>query len=903
MTLREMWRRVAFWRRREALERELRDEIQAHVELLAHDLEHEGLSPAEALAAARRQVGNAGRVREESRDFWGFPAVDIVLQDLRYALRALVRSPGFTGTVVVTLALGIGANAAMFGVIDRLMFRPFPYMREPAQVNRVYLQTLFRGRVRTNSTIPYTRYLDLKRFTTTFSQYAALSEWRVAVGTGDEARVRKIAGVSASFFDFFDARPVVGRFFVAAEDSVPLGALVAVLSHAFWMTEFGGRDVTGQTLQVGSLPYTLIGVAPEGFVGTVSGRQPDLFVPVTTVPANIDRSNRSAYFVDYRWDWVDVMVRRKSGVSEAMASANLTSALIQSRNAARAVNPAVLPDSVARPRAIASALKDAAGPDAGLESRTLLWVTGVAGIVLLIACANVANLMFARVLRRRREIAVRLALGVSKRRLVAQFLTESLLLAALGCIGGLVVAQWAGVAIRRLLLPEGSPFNLMADWRTLSVAAGCAVSAAVLTAFGPAVLATRADLAASLKAGVREGTYHRSRTRSALLIVQGALSVVLLVGAGLFVRSLHNVLAIPLGFDATPVLEVIPDFRGLQTDSATTVAVRRRLLAAAQALPGVEYAARVNTHLFFNNSTDLRVSGVDSVARLGRFNFQMSTPDYFKVMRTRIVRGRAFTDADREGTPPVVVVSEAMARVLWPGRDPIGQCIQVGWGAPGSADTKPCTTVVGVAEDAAHQSLTDNERFVYYLAVDQQSPASASTFLLRMAGPNPSAQIERVRHELQKVMPGQGFVVVRPVQEVVDDQSRSWRLGATMFVAFGGLALLVAAVGLYGVIGYNVARRMHELGVRIALGAQSRDVVRLVVGQGISFAFAGVAIGLGLALVAARWIQPLLFQQSARDPVTYAAVGGLIVLVGLVASAVPAMRASRADPNSALRSD
>jgi predicted permease len=903
MTLREMWLRAAFWRRRDALERDLRDEIQAHVELLAHDLEHEGLPPAEALAAARRQVGNVGRLREQSRDFWGFPAIDVVLQDLKYALRGLRRSPGFTATVIITLGLGIGANAAMFGVIDRLMFRPFPYMGEPAQVNRVYLQTMYRGRLRTHSTIPYTRYLDLKRATNAFSQYAAVSEWRLAVGTGDAARVRKVAGVSASFFDFFDARPVLGRFFVAAEDSVPEGTLVAVISHAFWTAEFGRRDVTGQTLQVGSLVYTLIGVAPEGFVGTVGGRPPDVFIPVTTVPANIDRSNRTTFFVDYRWDWIDVLVRRKPGVSEATASGNLTNAFIQSRNAARAVNPAVLPDSVAHPRALASALKDAAGPDAGLESRTLLWVTAVAAIVLLIACANVANLMFARVLRRRREIAVRLALGVSKRRLIVQFLTESVLLAALGCIGGLIVAQWGGVAIRRLLLPQGSPFDLMTDWRTLVVAGGCALSAAVLTAVGPAILATRADLAGSLKAGAREGTYHRSRTRSALLIVQGALSVVLLVGAGLFVRSLRNVLAIPLGFDAVPVIEVISDFRGLEMDSATTVAVRRRLLATAQAIPGVEYAARVNSRLFFNNSADLRVPGVDSVARLGRFNFQLSTPDYFKVMRTRIVRGRAFTDADGERAPPVALVSEAMAKALWPGRDPIGQCIQVGWGDAGSADGKPCTTVIGVAEDVAHAGLTDNERFMYYLSSEQQAPAWASTLLLRMSGPDASAQVERVRRELQRAMPGQGFVVVRPLQEIVDDQRRSWRLGATMFVAFGGLALVVAAVGLYGVIGYNVAQRMHELGVRVALGAQSADVARLVVGQGVAFALTGVAIGLGLALVAARSIQPLLFQQSARDPATYAAVGGLIIMVGFLASAVPALRATRADPNVALRSD
>jgi putative ABC transport system permease protein len=375
------------------------------------------------------------------------------------------------------------------------------------------------------------------------------------------------------------------------------------------------------------------------------------------------------------------------------------------------------------------------------------------------------------------------------------------------------------------------------------------------------------------------------------------------VGAGLFIASLDNVLAIPLGYDARPVLEVIPDFRGFQMDSLTRIAVRRRLLAAAQALPGVEHAARVNSQLFGTNTADLRVPGIDSVARLGRFNFQLSTPDYFNVMRTRIVRGRALSDADREGTPPVTVVSEAMARVLWPGKDAIGQCIHVGWGAAGAADHTPCTTVVGIAEDAAQQSITDDQRFMYYLSVDQQAPEWVSTLLLRMSGPSAAAHVERVRRELSREMPGQGFVVVRPLQEIVDDQRRSWRLGATMFVAFGGLALVVVAVGLYGVIGYNVAQRMHELGVRVALGAQARDVATLVMGQGISFAVAGVAIGTVLALAAAPWLQPLLFQQSARDPATYSAVAATVILVAVVASAVPALRAARADPNAALRSD
>ncbi|HEV8365038.1 MAG TPA: ADOP family duplicated permease [Gemmatimonadaceae bacterium] len=903
MTPREVWLRLTAWMRRDDLSRELAEELQTHIDLLARDFEQQGMSRADAVTAARRQLGNVGGLREASRDYWGFPAIEAVLQDLRYSVRGLVRSPGFTTTVVVTLGLGIGANAAMFAVIDRLMFRPYPYMRDPGSVNRVYFQATNRERRLTFSTMPYTRYLDLQRNTTSFAQVAAISEWRLAVGIGQNTRVRKVAGVSASFFGFFDVQPARGRFFGASEDVTPLGSTAAVLSYGFWQSEFGGRDMIGEQLQIGAMPYTIIGVAPKGFVGAVSGRVPELFVPVTTIPANIEPWSRDTYFTLYNWDWVDMLVRRKPGVSEAAASAQLTTAYIRSRNAQRASNPRMLSDSVARPRAIADAVRDAA-VDPGPESRVLLWVSGVAFIVLLIACANVANLMLARMLRRRREIALRVALGVGRGRLVVQFLVEGVLLSVLGGVAALFVAQWGGAGIRALLLPEGSAFNMATDWRTMAVAGACALVAALLTVVGPALLATRANLSATLKAGVREGTYRSSRLRSSLLVMQAALSVALLVGAGLFVRSLNNVLNIPLGYDASRVIDIYPDFRGLELDSASHVAVRRRLLTTAQEIPGVVAAARVNSRIFGTSTAALRVPGIDSVQRLGRFNLQITTPGYFAVMRTRILRGRGFDSRDGEGSVPTVVVSQAMARALWPGHEALGQCIQVSWNSMEQIENPPCTTVIGIAEDAAYQDVTDEERFVYYLNVDQLDPGWISSILVRMSGAGDiEPEVERVRRAMQAAMPGLGFVVVRPLQEVVDDRRRSWRLGATLFVAFGGLALVVAAVGLYGVIGYNVAQRMHELGVRIALGARSSAILRLVLSQGLAFAAAGVGIGLAIALAASSWLEPLLYKQSPRDPATYAAVGAVMVAVALAASAVPAFRAVRADPNRALRSE
>ncbi len=900
--LREILGRVRAWWRRDELDRELAAELEAHAELLARDLERDGLSPGEALAAARRQLGNVTGLREQGRDAWGFPAFERLSQDVRYALRSLRRAPGFAIAAIITLGLGIGANTAMFGVIDRLMFRPFPYLRDPGTAHLVYIQTSYQGSPSVNTTLPFTRYLDLKRETSQFAAIAAISEWRLGVGGGGEdVRVRKVAGVSSEFWDFFDAPPARGRYFGASEDSMPMGAQVAVLSYALWRNDHDADDVVGRTLKVGKLDYTVIGVAPEGFVGTANGGAPDVFVPITTIPTNLGPWNQHTYFNAYNWDWTMVLVRRKAGVSTERASLDLTQAYIRSRAAARAINPRVLPDSLVHPRATVGPVKQAAGPGAGLESKVLLWVTGVAVVVLLIACASVANLMLARVIRRRREITVRLALGVTRGRLAAQFITESLVLALLGGVAGVVIAQWSGVAIRGLLLPEGSPFNLAEDWRTLGVALGCALCCTLVTAVGPAVVARRTDLAAMLKSGVRGGA-ERSRLQRGLLVFQVSLSVVLLVGAGLFVRSFGNARDLPLGYDPRPVLEVVSDFRGLELGDGAGAIARRRLLADAQALPGVRYAAGVNSRLFATNTAELRVPGIDSVSALGRFNFQMSTPEYFQVLQIRLLRGRGIEASDVEGTPLVAVVSEAMGSALWPGRDPIGQCIHVGFGER-PADTQPCTTIVGVAENTRQQNLEGDPMFMYYLPSEQLFPGQQAMMLLRMAVPNAATEMERVRRELTRAMPGDGFVVVQPLQQRIDDRQRSWRLGATLFVAFGALAFVVAIVGLYGVISYDVAGRMHELGVRVALGAPPGRVVRLVVARGVRLTLAGVTIGLALALLASRWVQPLLFQQSATDPPVYALIGGTMLAVAVAASLLPAMRAARADPITSLRAE
>jgi putative ABC transport system permease protein len=899
--MREWIVRIADWLRRDRLDQELQEELRFHRQQLERDAISSGASLEEAPYEARRRLGSVTRITEASRERWSLPSLDLVVQDVRYAIRGLRRSPVFAATAIVTLALGIGANAAMFGIVDRLMFRPHAYLRDPGSVHRIYLvDTRPRGRLILAGGVEYLRYLDLKRQTNSFSRMAVFNHPVVAVGVGESARERVIATVSGSFWDFFDARPVLGRFFTVAEDSTPRGADVVVLGHSFWKSEFGGRNVIGERLVVGAISATIIGVAPPGFTGVSDNIEPAAYVPVTLFAAATWSGDGTSWFTDYSIGWLAVMARRKAGVSVEAATADASRAYWNSWEAERQMDASLHPADSARPAAFVSAMKTAAGPDPGLEARTSLWLLGVAGIVLIIACANVANLILTRSIQRQREVAVRLALGVSRRRLALQTLTESLLLSCLGSLAGLVVAHWGGAAIRRLLLSrQNLPLETFTDWRTLGVVVAVALIAALVTGAAAAAFAGRGDLAASLKAGSREGTYRRSPTRTALLVVQGALSVVLLVGAALFVSSLNNVRDMRMGYDAENTLIVRRNLRGLTLDSAQLVASRRVMLQTAQAIPGVEHAAWMSSvPLASTSSTRLFVPGVDSISRFGQFSYQLATADFFNAIGTRIRLGRGFTDADRDGAPQVAVVSESMARTLWPGQTALGRCIKV------RSDTMPCTTIVGVAEDIVQREtqMGATPRLHYYLPIDQFNPQGGNYVLLRTRA-KAATQAEIVRRAFQAIMPGQSYVTVSSLNDGVEGVQRSWRVGATLFMAFGVLALAVAAVGMYGVVAYNVTQRMHELGVRVALGARRADIVRLVVGQSARFALAGVIIGCVLALLSTRWIEPLLFRQSARDPAIYATVGFIMLAVALVAAAAPAIRAMRADPNTALRAE
>jgi predicted permease len=829
------------------------------------------------------------------------PRWDALTQDLRYAIRGLRNRPGFALAVVLTLALGIGANAAMFSVVDRLLFRPPPLLRDPALVHRVYLARNTRSGSFAGSGVQYARYRDLTNWSHSFARTAEFTPRKLAIGVGAEAREMQVGAVTASFFGFFDAPPVLGRYFTAAEDTTPAGAPVAVLGYGYWRTAYGGRrDVLGQTLQIGATVYTVIGVAPRGFAGLWPAEPPAAYVPITAYGAEVAtmfRLRGETWWDTYHLTWASMLAERKPGVSVAAASADLTQAFLRSYEVQASIDHGMTPAAIAKPHAIAASVLSERGPNESSEAKVATWVGGVALIVWLIACANVANLLLARALRRRREIAVRIALGVSRARLVSQLLTESVLLALLAGAAGVLVAQLGGEVLRAQLLPRSAPAGVLTDPRTLLFAGVAALVAGFLTGLAPVLQARRADLTGDLKAGVREGGVVRSRQRVALLVLQGALSVVLLVGAGLFVRSLRNVQKLPLGYDVDPVLIVDLQMRGVTLDSAARVTLRNRLLEEASAIPGVTHAARrVTVPFYWTWNTDLHVAGIDSVSRLGEFDLNAVSPDYFATMGTRILRGRGLGAGDVDGAPRVMVVGASMAKALWPGQEALGQCVRVG------SDTVPCTTVVGIAQDIKTQELTgEGKYFFYYLSAAQFGTDQGGLFV-RSAGPAMAIQ-ETVRRRLQPLMPGASYVTATPLADILGGQTRSWRLGATLFTVFGALALALAAIGLYGVIAYNVGQRTQEMGVRIALGAGVRDVVRLVVSEGMRLALVGVALGGAIALVVSRWIKPLLFQVSPRDPVVFGSVAAGLLAVAALASFVPARRAARTDPMQALRTE
>ena len=891
-------RRLKHWWRFAANRGALEEELSFHREAIERDLIARGHSPAEARDAARRAMGNETMMREASRAVWLWPSLEATWQDAKGTIRGLRRSPAFTAGVMLTFALGVGANTAMFSLIDRLMLRPPPLLRDAASAHRVYLYRTAGNGIEGTTGGQVARYADLARFTNSFSAVAGHELRRLAVGVGQDARELRVAIVTANFFEFFDAPPAAGRYFVPEEDAPPAGAPVAVLSYAAWQNRYAGSaDAIGARLQIGAVVYTIIGVAPERFVGLWPFTPPVAFIPVAPFAASVIGSDWPTTYTSSFG--LETLVRRRPGVTVDVASADLLQAFLRSIRA-ESDDEVRAEERIAaiRPRALAGPVLLERGPERSDVARVATLLGGVTVIVLLIACANVANLLLARALNRRREIAVRLALGVGRVRLLSQMLTESMLLAVAGSALGIAVAVWLSATLTASFLPGSERPPVAGDPRTLGFVVIVGLAVGVVSGLLPLWQARRLTITDDLKSGARTGTYQRSLARSVLLVGQGALSLVLLVGAGLFVRSLRNVADVPLGFDADSVLMVETEMRDVMLDSVQAVALRRRLLAAATTVPGIEHATLRRSEPFGGMSAGpLHVAGIASTQQFGRFERNAVSEDYFRTMGTRLLRGRGIERRDVAGAPLVMVIGASMGKVLWPGQDPLGKCVRIG-----SVNTVPCTYVVGVAEDIQIRSFEAETRLFYYYVPSAQWDPHEGGLFVRTSG-NPRRFIEPLRRRLQEEMPGSSYVTVERLGQLVEQESRSWMLGATVFTAFGALALLLAAVGLYSVIAYSVAQRKQELAVRVALGATASNVMRLVVGDGLRFAVSGVVVGGALALLAGRWIAPLLFHQSPRDPVVFGSVAAALLVVAILASAIPAFRGARADPNLALRAE
>ena len=880
------------------VETEVSDELSFHLDSRVEELVRIGWSPGDARAQAVREFGDVAdarseltridrtRVRQRRRS----DLFDAARQDLRLTFRTLRREPGFASAVIFTLALGIGLNSVMFSITDRLMFRPPEHVVAPEQVKRLYFSTRGRGGEVTPGRA--TTYVDYKALSEIkfFESTAAYFETDGTLGRGADAREIRWSLATANFFPTLGVKPHLGRFYTEAEDRAGVAEPVVVLSYPFWQQQFGGeRSALGRTLELGTMKYTVIGVAPKGFAG-MELKGVDVYMPLSVVAA----ANFGPEFDKTRnMRWLRVIARLRPDATLEQVNAAASARYVTD-------NPDVRGDSSARVTAesiiLAQGPKDW-GNEAPSTGRIAVWLSGVSLVVLIIACANVINLLLARAARRGREVGIRVALGVSRLRLLTHFLTETMVLACLGGLTGLLLARWGGSLVRSLLLPDIDWTAGTIDRRTLTYAGVLVLLSGLTAALAPALHSLRTNLLSVLKSGAREGG-GRSRTRTALVTLQATLCVVLLVGSGLFVRSLLNVRNLEKGFDPSRVVALSWDLDVLGLEGVEADRFYREAAERARQLPAVANAAVSMTVPFWSAiTTQLRAEGVDSIPADGTPLYNGVLPGYFETMGTRILRGRAFLEGEGKPGRLAAVIDEAMARKFWPGQDPIGKCLYIG----ASVDRNGCSPIVGVVETMLNGSLEGGE-MMYYVPLDFLRASDFRALMVRLDGDR-GAALAQLHQAMQTVRPGLPAVRMRLLGDLLAPHVRPWRLGALLFSAFGALALILAAIGLYGVIAYNVTQRTREMSVRIALGASARDVVRLVVGEATLVVVVGMLIGLAGALFGALKLAPLLFRVSPRDPLVFAGVAGVLLVVGVGAALAPTARALRIQPIRALRAD
>ena len=876
--------RLPLFRRRARREDELDEELGAHLRMAAADRVADGESAASAAAGARREFGSVPLVREMTREAWGFAGLERLAQDVRFGLRMLRRNPGFSILAVLCLTIGIGANAAVYGWIEGILLRPFPGVSRQETLFAM-VGTSNGGTERDDVSWP--DFVDLRRSTTLFDAFLAEKITGTTLSVGDRAERVTGSMVSANYFDALGVKPALGRTFQPAEETGRNAHPVVVISHQLWQRRFNGDPaIVGKTQMFEGVAHTIIGVAPEGFLGTFVGYAFQFWVPVS-----MQETFDDAYKLEDRGQrWIEGFVRVKPGVTRAQAQEELSAAAkrleadFPGTNRGRGVR--LYP------------LWQTPFNNAGALLPTLRVALGVATFLLLIACANVGNLLLVRSFSRRQEMSVRLAIGAGGRRLATQLLVESLVLCAFAAAAGLAVAFWLRNAVVLLLPPRGTAMTLQGkiDWRVLCLSIGVAAITTLLVGLVPALQARRLDLAGALRSesgGVVRGS-RRFRLRSGLVVLQVALSFLLLVGAGLLLQSTQRIRAAKPGFATDDVLTTAVDLSSAGYDAARAKVFLDALLDRVRALPGVRSAALSRVRPFGYRMFSSAFIATDAYQprpnEQPTAEFNQVSPSYFGTTGIALLSGREFTRDDDEASNPVAIVNEAMAAKFWPSEDPLGRRFQA------SGRT---LQVVGVARQSKYYRLLEPPKPFFYVPLRQNFSSTAGLYLRTSEHPEAvAAALAREVHALDRnIAPGE----VITMREQVARSAAPQQVAVRLLAVFGALALLLAAIGLYGVLSDSVSQSTRELGLRMALGAAGSDVLRLVLSLGLTLAAAGVVVGAALGLGLTRLLGYLLYGVGPRDPLAFGAACLVMLAAALAACLLPARRAMRTDPVEALR--
>jgi putative ABC transport system permease protein len=880
----------------EQSENELDSELRFDLEQRIDANIRAGMTRKNAELNARSEFGSVALAKEECRDERGTQFFQQTWQDVRFGLRMLRKSPGFTTTAILTLALGIGANTAIFSMMNTVLLQSLP-VRNPSELVMISSMVPKSGE---NDSFSYPMYQDIRDHNDAFAGVLAVGGAQMNVSYSGESD--RVSGrlVSGNYFDVLGVHPWIGRLFTQDDDRTPGANSVAVLSYGFWERRFGkDPSLIGKTMLINGHVMTVIGVSPPGFYGTDLDRAPDLFVPLMMTPVfNPLPANRLQS--RSHW-WITLMARRKPGVSLAQAQASLEVLYQQLLK----IDVQELPPDASeynRKQFFSRTIQLAPGNQGGAHlqqvmAQPLLMLFAVTGIVLLILCANLANLLLARASARGQETAVRLALGAGRFRLLRQWLTESLLISVLGGVAGIFIAMWVNAALIGFI-PEDFRSNLNSPlgWRVFAFTLAVSVLVGAVVGLAPALRASRNSVPLVLRGESRNSAGRKLLSlRGILIVLQVALSLPLLIGAGLFLHSLENLRGMDTGFTRDHVLlaSVNPMVSGYSPEATRNF--YNQLLAQVRALPGVQ-AASVSTESPISGSWDIDGVVVEGYQpregeRMGCQNADVST-DFFRTLGIPFVAGRDFSDKDKTGAPKVTIINETMAHYFFGNSNPIGRKI--------GTDKIPDIEIVGVVRDAKYSQLREEKRRHFYIPMMQQPRLFETTLHVRAPG-DPAALAEMVRAQVKSLDSQLPLYDVKTLAAQIDESIVTERLITWLSTIFGLLATLLAAVGLYGVVAFSVTRRTREIGVRIALGAMPGDVLWLFLKQMAVLVGAGVIIGVGCALAATRLLNTMLYNVKPADPLAFIAAGMVLIATATLAAYLPARRATHVDPITALR--